>query len=206
MHTAKFLAGLPAGFTVLQHTISTTHHCKIRKLANDLLAMCSVMCVNPSHETLCVQRSASSAACLGFCLLKGHESNVDQGKISRLRHFTFTPLETMHGQFKIEVDYAPTAAVNFLEQSTVASQQPQIISDYVRGAQPTHAMHQGSGAVQGGLTASLHGSEPSVMHAALTALARLELLPHHWLQSCVCCALMRGGPWTVFDILLKLGI
>ena len=58
------------------------------------------------------------------------------------------------------MDYAPASTVDFLEQSTVAAAQPEIISDYVRGPQPGDSRQQGRFAgLQGGLTASLQGSQ-----------------------------------------------
>ena len=133
---------------------------------------------------LLLQRSSSSAACLGFCLLKGHQSNVDQGKTSRLRHFSFTPLDTIHGQFKIEVDYAPASTVSFLEQSTVASQQPEIISDYVRGAQPADHVPRGPASMQGGLTASFQGTHrPTSMLNPASGLLCVHVYSAH-VQPC----------------------
>ena len=105
------------------------------------------------------QRNSSSPARLGFCLLKGHQSNTGATKATHLRHFSFTPLDTPYGQFRMEVDYAPAAAVNFLEQSTSPKHQPEIISDYVRGAQPADKQRMGHTALRGGLTASLQASQ-----------------------------------------------
>ena len=59
----------------------------------------------------------------------------------------------------MEVDYAPAAAVNFLEQSTTPQHQAEIISDYVRGAQPFDRQRLAQNALRGGLTASLQGSQ-----------------------------------------------
>ena len=59
----------------------------------------------------------------------------------------------------MEVDYAPAAAVSFLEQSTSPQHQPEIISDYVRGAQPADKQRLAHTALRGGLTASLQGSQ-----------------------------------------------
>jgi len=106
-----------------------------------------------------MQRNSSSPARLGFCLLKGHQSNTGATKATHLRHFSFTPLDTPYGQFRMEVDYAPAAAVNFLEQSTSPKHQPEIISDYVRGAQPADKQRTAHTALRGGLTASLQASQ-----------------------------------------------
>ena len=59
----------------------------------------------------------------------------------------------------MEVDYAPAAAVNFSEQSTSPKHQPEIISDYVRGAQPADKQRTAHTALRGGLTASLQASQ-----------------------------------------------
>lgn len=59
----------------------------------------------------------------------------------------------------MEVDYAPAAAVNFLEQSTTPQHQAEIISDYVRGAQPSDRQRLAHNAPRGGLTASLQSSQ-----------------------------------------------
>lgn len=106
-----------------------------------------------------MQRNSSSPARLGFCLLKGHQSSTGANKATHLRHFSFTPLDTPYGQFRMEVDYAPAAAVNFLEQSTSPKHQPEIISDYVRGAQPADKQQMAHTALRGGLTASLQASQ-----------------------------------------------
>lgn len=121
-----------------------------------------------------LQRSSSSPARLGFCLLKGHQSSMGSTKATHLRHFSFTPLDTPYGQFKLEVDYAPAAAVNFLEQSTSPQHQAEIISDYVRGAQPTDKQRLAHNALRGGLTASLQGSwrQPSLANPAAAGLSR----------------------------------
>ena len=79
-------------------------------------------------------------------------------KAASLRHFSFTSLDTPYGQLKLEVDYAPGAAINFLEQSATPGHQPEIIPDYVRGAQPADRRHSTDAAPRGGLTASLQGS------------------------------------------------
>lgn len=105
------------------------------------------------------KRNSSSPARLGFCLLKGHQSNTGALKATHLRHFSFTPLDTPYGQFRMEVDYAPAAAVNFLEQSTSPKHQPEIISDYVRGAQPADKQRMAHTALRGGLTVSLQASQ-----------------------------------------------
>ena len=105
-----------------------------------------------------LQRSPTSPARLGFCLLKGHQSNAGSAKATHLRHFSFTPLETPYGQFKLEVDYAPAAAVSFLEQSTRPQHQAEIISDYVRGDQPADKQRMAQNTLRGGLTASLQGN------------------------------------------------
>ena len=107
-----------------------------------------------------LQRNSSSPARLGFCLLKGHQSNVGKARATHLRHFSFTPLETPYGQFRMEVDYAPAAAVTFLEQSTSPQHPAEIISDYVAGAQPPDRQRIAHNALRGGLTASLQGSQP----------------------------------------------
>ncbi|KAL3133251.1 hypothetical protein ABBQ38_007134 [Trebouxia sp. C0009 RCD-2024] len=114
------------------------------------------------------KRSSSSPARLGFCLLKGHQSSMGSTTATHLRHFSFTPLETPYGQFKLEVDYAPAAAVNFLEQSTSSQHQAEIILDYVRGAQPADKQRLSHNALRGGLTASLQGSwrQPSLANPA----------------------------------------
>lgn len=121
-----------------------------------------------------MQRNSSSPARLGFCLLKGHQSNTGALKATHLRHFSFTPLDTPYGQFRMEVDYAPAAAVNFLEQSTSPKHQPEIISDYVRGAQPAGMAHT---ALRGGLTVSLQASQrPSSLQNP--AAAGMRCLAH----------------------------
>lgn len=70
----------------------------------------------------------------------------------------------------MEVDYAPAAAVNFLEQSTSPSHQPEIISDYVRGAQPVEKQRLAQTALRGGLTASLQANQmpASLLNPAAT--------------------------------------
>lgn len=139
------------------------------------------------------KRSSSNPACLGFCLLKGHQSNMGPAKATHLRHFSFTPLETPYGQFKLEVDYAPAAAVNFLEQSTSPQHQAEIISDYVRGAQPADKQRQAHNALRGELTASLQGSwrQPSLATPAAadrteeSQRSSLGLRRHSWSREVV---------------------
>lgn len=133
-----------------------------------------------------LQRSSSSPARLGFCLLKGHQSSMGSTTATHLRHFSFTPLETPYGQFKLEVDYAPAAAVNFLEQSTSSQHQAEIILDYVRGAQPADKQRLSHNALRGGLTASLQGSwrQPSL---ANPAAAGLSCCDYHYQPHGSCC-------------------
>ena len=125
-----------------------------------------------------MQRSSSSPARLGFCLLKGHQSNVGPAKATHLRHFSFTPLETPYGQFKLEVDYAPAADVSFLEPSTSRQHQAEIFPDYVRGAQPASGwadkQRQAQNTLRGGLTASLQGGvqrQSSLLNPAICPAA-----------------------------------
>lgn len=147
-------------------------------------AACLVCCIGMgsvcSSGCCHLQRSSSNPARLGFCLLKGHQSNMGPAKATHLRHFSFTPLETPYGQFKLEVDYAPAAAVNFLEQSTSPQHQAEIISDYVRGAQPADKQRQAHNALRGELTASLQGSwrQPSLATPAAAGWSCL-CLSHH---------------------------
>lgn len=137
-----------------------------------------------SSRVLRLQRSPTSPARLGFCLLKGHQSKVGSIKAPHLRHFSFTPLETPYGQFKLEVDYAPAAAISFLEHSTRPQHQAEIISDYVRGAQPTDMQRLAQNALRGGLTASLQGTQrqSSLLNPATTGpchcLSPLVALAH----------------------------
>ena len=104
-------------------------------------------------------QKSSSPARLGFCLLKGHQSTSGAAKTANLCHFSFTALDTPYGQLKLEVDYAPAAAVNFLEQSASPGHQPDFIPDYVRGANPVDRRRSSDAAPRGGLTASLQGSQ-----------------------------------------------
>lgn len=131
------------------------------KLAFIYTSTHTVCCIKllPSSRVLHLQRSQTTPARLGFCLLKGHQSKAASVKAPHLRHFSFTPLETPYGQFKLEVDYAPAAAVSFLEQSNRPQHQAEIISDYVRGAQPADKQRLAQNAVRGGLTASLQGTQ-----------------------------------------------
>ena len=105
-------------------------------------------------------------------------------KATHLRHFSFTPLETPYGQFKLEVDYAPAAAINFLEQSASPQHQAEIILDYVRGAQPADKQRLAHNALRGGLTASLQGSwrQPSLVNPAA---AGLSCCVYHTTKRCV---------------------
>lgn len=138
------------------------------------------------------KRNSTSPARLGFCLLKGHQSNAGAAKATHLRHFSFTPLDTPYGQLRIEVDYAPAAAVNFLEQSTTPNHQAEIISDYVRGAQPADKQRLTPTGLRGGLTASLQGTQrPSSLNPAAADRADLAQRPssglrrHSWSREVV---------------------
>lgn len=135
--------------------------------------MCHISVTLISSGRLHLQRSPTSPARLGFCLLKGQQSDAGSARTTHLRHFSFTPLETPYGQFKLEVDYAPSAAVSFLEQSTRPQHQAEIISDYVRGAQPADKQRLAQNAFRGGLTASLQGSlhQSSLLNPATTGLS-----------------------------------
>ena len=141
-----------------------------------LQAQASMQCAALSRVcrsgSLLLQRSPSNPARLGFCLLKGHQSNSGSAKATHLRRFSFTPLETPYGQLKLEVDYAPAAAVTFLEQSSRPQQQAEIIPDYVRGAQPADKQRLAQNALRGGLTASLQGTQrqSSLLNPASTGL------------------------------------
>lgn len=124
-----------------------------------LRSLTSYVRLLPGYRMYRACKKSSSPARLGFCLLKGHQSSSGTAKTANLRHFSFTALDTPYGQLKLEVDYAPAAAVNFLEQSTSPGHQPDFIPDYVRGANPVDRRRSSDAVPRGGLTASLQGSQ-----------------------------------------------
>ena len=146
-----------------------------------------------------MQRNSSSSARLGFCLLKGNQSNTGATKATHFRHFSFTPLDTPYGQFRMEVDYAPAAAVNFLEQSTSPKHQPEIISDYVRGEQPADKQQMAHTALRGGLTASLQASQrpSSLLNPAAAGTCRPRTTPCKYPYCSCACKLPTAAAWSI---------
>lgn len=73
----------------------------------------------------------------------------------RLQQFSFAPVDTPSGCFKVSVEYQPSATVHVLEQSTVPLTFPHIISDYIGGAYP-HSAPSAHRAMRPALSASVY--------------------------------------------------
>lgn len=56
---------------------------------------------------------------LQYCIARGAPGAVTPGtRPPRMDHFAFAPVETLHGSFRIAVDYAPSSTVTVLKDST----------------------------------------------------------------------------------------
>ncbi|KAK9823656.1 hypothetical protein WJX72_004459 [[Myrmecia] bisecta] len=83
------------------------------------------------------KRNRGNSFSLSYRLSRGRSAEAGPGSRigSRMQTFPFTPIETPYGSMRMGVDYAPSATVTILEQTTSAPALPQIISDYIGGGQ-----------------------------------------------------------------------
>lgn len=87
-----------------------------------------------------LQQERGGSMALQYCITRGAPGAPGAGTAcpARMEHFAFAPIDTLHGSFRLAVDYAPSSTVTVLKDSTAQAPMAQV-------SRAAHAMLMQSG-------------------------------------------------------------